>query len=81
MLHGGFMSPQGNDHAEIRELIADWSAAVRRKDYDGVLRNHSRNMLMFDVPPPFQSEGIDAYRKDLGPVFPLDGQYAEVRAF
>ena len=57
------MSPQDNDHAEIRELIADWSAAVRRQDCDGVLRNHSRNMLMFDVPPPFQSEGIDAYRK------------------
>ena len=57
------MSPQDKDHAEIRELIADWSAAVRRKDYDGVLKNHSRNMLMFDVPPPFQSEGIDAYRK------------------
>ena len=57
------MSSQDNDHAEIRELIADWSAAVRRKDYDGVLRNHSRNVLMFDVPPPFQSEGIDAYRK------------------
>ena len=57
------MSPQDKDHAEIRELIADWSAAVRRKDYDGVLKNHSRNMLIFDVPPPFQSEGIDAYRK------------------
>ena len=57
------MSPQDKDHAEIRELIADWSAAVRRKDYDGILKNHSRDMLMFDVPPPFQSEGIDAYRK------------------
>ena len=57
------MRPHDNEHAEIRELIAEWSAAVRRKDYDGVLRNHSRNVLMFDVPPPFQSEGIDAYRK------------------
>lgn len=57
------MNPQHKDHAEIRQLIADWSAAVRRKDYDGVLKNHSHDMLMFDVPPPFQSEGIDAYRK------------------
>lgn len=47
----------------IRQLLASWSEAVRRKDYDGVLKNHSPNMLMFDVPPPFQSEGIDAYRK------------------
>ena len=57
------MSPQDEDRAEIRELIADWSAAVRRKDYDSILKNHSLDMLMFDVPPPFQSEGIDAYRK------------------
>lgn len=47
----------------IRQLLANWSEAVRRKDYEGVLKNHSPNMLMFDVPPPFQSEGIDAYRK------------------
>ena len=57
------MSSQDQNHGQIRRLLADWSAAVRRKDYDGVLRNHSRDVLMFDVPPPFQSEGIDAYRK------------------
>jgi ketosteroid isomerase-like protein len=57
------MSPLDKEHAEIRQLIMDWSAAVRRKDYDGVLKSHSRNVLMFDVPPPFESEGIYAYRK------------------
>jgi len=57
------MNPEDTDYAEIRQLLADWSAAVRRKDYDGVLQNHSPDMLMFDVPPPFQSEGIAAYRK------------------
>src|SRR5215467_3259979 len=57
------MSSQEQDRAEIRQLLVDWSAAVRRKDYDGVLRNHSSDILMFDVPPPFQSEGLDAYRE------------------
>lgn len=57
------MSPEDKDRAEISQVLAHWSAAVRDRDYEGVLKNHSRNILMFDVPPPFQSEGIDAYRK------------------
>lgn len=57
------MSSTDTDESAIRKLIADWSAAVRRRDYDGILKHHSRDILMFDVPPPFQSEGIDAYRK------------------
>ena len=57
------MKPQNEDEAAIRQVIADWSAAVRRKDFDGILKSHSRDILMFDVPAPFQSEGIDAYRK------------------
>ena len=52
-----------DDVMAIRKLIDDWSAAVRRRDYDGALENRSADILMFDVPPPFQSEGIDAYRK------------------
>jgi uncharacterized protein (TIGR02246 family) len=52
-----------DDQTAIRKLIDDWSAAVRRKDYDGVLKWHSRDILMFDVPEPFQSDGIEAYRK------------------
>ena len=52
-----------HDETAIRELIEAWCAAVRRRDYDGVLARHSRDMLMFDVPGPFQSEGLEAYRK------------------
>ena len=57
------MPPANEDQTAIRKLIEDWSAAVRRKDYDGVLKRHAHNILMFDVPGPFQSEGIEAYRK------------------
>jgi uncharacterized protein (TIGR02246 family) len=57
------MTPANDDQAAIRKLIEDWSAAVRRKDYDGILKRHAHNILMFDVPGPFQSEGIEAYRK------------------
>jgi uncharacterized protein (TIGR02246 family) len=54
---------ENDDVREIRELIEQWCAAVRRKDYDGILKRHSANILMFDVPEPFQSEGIEGYRK------------------
>ena len=57
------MTPANDDQAAIRKLIEDWSAAVRRRDYDGVLERHAHNILMFDVPGPFQSEGIESYRK------------------
>jgi uncharacterized protein (TIGR02246 family) len=51
------------DEAVIRELVENWARAVRAKDLDGILANHSTDMLMFDVPPPVQSRGIEAYRK------------------
>jgi uncharacterized protein (TIGR02246 family) len=51
------------DEAAIRELIEGWTRAVRAKDVDAILAHHSADMLMFDVPPPFESKGIDAYRK------------------
>ena len=53
----------GEDEAAIRNVVESWAAAVRRKDFAGIIQNHSADMVMFDVPPPFQSIGIDAYRK------------------
>lgn len=57
------MTSTKDDQIAIRTLIEEWSAAVRRKDYQGVLKRHANDILMFDVPGPFQSEGIEAYRK------------------
>jgi uncharacterized protein (TIGR02246 family) len=51
------------DEAAIRKLVEDWAKAVREKDLKGILANHSPKMLMFDVPGPLESKGIDAYRK------------------
>jgi ketosteroid isomerase-like protein len=41
------------DEAAIRDLIENWAYAVRNKNLD----------RMFDVPPPVQSKGIEAYTK------------------
>jgi len=51
------------NETEIRTLIENWAAAVRNKDMDGILAYHSTDIVMYDVPEPFQSIGIDAYRK------------------
>jgi ketosteroid isomerase-like protein len=51
------------DEAAIRELIESWAKAVRTKKINGILANHSPEILMFDVPPPIQSKGIEAYKK------------------
>ncbi len=51
------------DEKVLRKMITDWSAAAKRRDYNGVMENHALDFLMFDVPPPFQVEGLDAYRK------------------
>ena len=51
------------DEAAIRNVVQSWTAAVRRKDFAGILQNHSADIVMFDVPPPFQSRGLEAYKK------------------
>ncbi len=57
------------DEDAVRTVLDDWAAAVRRKDMGALLRNHSADILMFDVPPPFSSTGIDAYEKTWEPFF------------
>lgn len=46
---------------EIRNLIEQWAKAVRERDIEGIRANHDTGILMFDVPPPFLSRGLDAY--------------------
>jgi ketosteroid isomerase-like protein len=50
-----------SDEAELGELIARWSQAVRNKDMAGIRADHDPDILMFDVPPPLLSRGIEAY--------------------
>ena len=57
------ISGHRTDEVAIRELIENWANSVRTKDYPGILAHHSADIVMFDVPPPFESRGIGAYRK------------------
>ena len=49
------------DEAAVRALFDRWVQAVRDEDMEGIRADHDPDMLMFDVPPPFVSRGIEAY--------------------
>ena len=51
------------NEVQVRQLIENWAAAVGNKDMKTILSHHSDDIVMYDVPKPFQSIGIDAYRK------------------
>jgi uncharacterized protein (TIGR02246 family) len=55
---------------QIRTLIESWAQAVHGGDMSGVLADHSDDIVMFDVPPPYEGvRGIDAYRETWPPFF------------
>lgn len=52
------------EEQQIRSLVERWAVAVHRGDMDGVLADHAEDILMFDVPPPYEGvRGIEAYRE------------------
>jgi uncharacterized protein (TIGR02246 family) len=55
---------------QIRTLIERWAEAVHRGETAGVLADHADDIVMFDVPPPYEGvRGIDAYRETWPPFF------------
>jgi ketosteroid isomerase-like protein len=52
-----------SDEEQIRDLIERWAVAVHDGDLAAVLAHHSADIVMFDVPPPYQGvRGLDSYR-------------------
>jgi uncharacterized protein (TIGR02246 family) len=50
-----------NNEAQIRALIERWAKAVREENRAAIRLDHDSDILMFDVPLPFLSRGLDAY--------------------
>lgn len=48
---------------QIRQRTETWAQAVRERDTDKILAFHAQDFLLFDVPPPLKSKGLEAYRK------------------
>jgi ketosteroid isomerase-like protein len=49
------------NESEIRVLIDRWAKAVGDQNRPAIRADHDAGMLMFDVPPPFLSRGLEAY--------------------
>lgn len=47
---------------QIRNLVENWAKAIRDVNIDQILANHSQDLVMFDVPPPLVSTGIEEYK-------------------
>lgn len=51
------------DEAEIRRLIAQWSAALEAKDLDGLTAGYLPDTILFDAIPPYKTVGKEAIRE------------------
>ncbi len=62
------MSAQAD--ADISGLVERWVAGINAMDVDAVIAEHTEDIVMFDVPPPFRGvRGIAAYRDSWPPFF------------
>jgi ketosteroid isomerase-like protein len=62
-----------NHEAEIRQLISDQQHAICTKDVDQIMSRYANEVIIFDVKPPFQTQGKEAVRQlweDCLPYFP-----------
>ena len=55
-----------NDEAQIRQLIDRWAKAFRAKDLNAIMSIYQpgQALVAFDLVPPLQYLGSDAYKKD-----------------
>jgi hypothetical protein len=55
-----------SEHANkirIKAILETWADAVRRHDVLAILAHHEPDIVTFDLPPPLQCKGIEAYKE------------------
>lgn len=74
-------TPSNNNETAIRKLIDDWATAVQAKDISRIMACYAPEVVAYDLPPPLQFKGADAYRKDWEAYLPMmtDGMRFEMR--
>ncbi|MEH2176521.1 YybH family protein [Nostoc sp.] len=61
------------NEVQIRQLIAEQQRAICTKDVEQIMSHYANEIIVFDVKPPFQTQGKDACRqvwKECLPYFP-----------
>jgi uncharacterized protein (TIGR02246 family) len=72
------------EEAQIRQLIEHWVKALHTKDLNTLISYYAPDILAFDIVPPLQCQGIDAYRRNFETWFsavqgPIDHEIRDVR--
>jgi uncharacterized protein (TIGR02246 family) len=77
-----------NNEAEIRALYDQWAKVFEAHDIDGIMALYAPGDLVvaYDVVPPLQFKGKDAYRKDYVEFMsqydgPIHVEYRDMRVF
>lgn len=75
-----------NDEAEIRQVYDRWAKAFRAHDVDAIMSIYApgNDLVAYDVVPPLQYRGKDAYRKDYEEFLaqyegPIDTEFRDLR--
>jgi ketosteroid isomerase-like protein len=66
LLHTPAAQAQSKDEQEIRALEDNFALAVKAKNLDAIMKMYvpGNELFVFDISPPRQYVGFDAYRKD-----------------
>jgi uncharacterized protein (TIGR02246 family) len=75
---------KASDEAQIRQLIDDWGKALHTKDLTTLMSYYAPDILTFDILPPLQYRGVEAYRKNFQAWFaavhgPIDYETRDLR--
>jgi uncharacterized protein (TIGR02246 family) len=75
-----------NNEAAIRQLYDDWAKAFRARDLDAIMSVYAPGdaLVAYDIVPPLQYRGNEAYRKDYVELLaqydgPIDVEYRDMR--
>src|SRR5215208_3451862 len=53
------------DEAEIRQLVDNWTEALRAKNLDTLMSHYTPDLLLYDLAPPLLHSGSSVNRKNL----------------
>ncbi|PYT99057.1 MAG: DUF4440 domain-containing protein [Acidobacteria bacterium] len=77
-----------SDEAEIRQLLDRWAKAFRARDLNGIMSIYEpgQALVAYDIVPPLQYSGFDAYKKDYQEFLdqfqgPIEVEYPDVKIF
>jgi uncharacterized protein (TIGR02246 family) len=62
-ISGGSEVEMAPTETVIRQLVDNWSKAIRARDVDAVVSTYAHNNVSFDVEPPLRYAGVDNKRR------------------